>query len=76
MIYLLGIECFFVAFIVLLGTLSFLFWVWMLVDCATNEPNEGNNKVVWILIIVLLHFLGALIYFIFRRPQRIKEQGV
>jgi cytochrome c oxidase assembly factor CtaG len=76
MICLFGIECFLLAFIALLGLLGFLFWVWMLVDCATNEPSEGNNKVVWILVIVLLHFLGALIYFIFRRPQRIQEQGV
>jgi hypothetical protein len=30
-----------------------LFWVWMLVDCATKESNEGNTKVIWILIILL-----------------------
>lgn len=59
----------------LIGLLGFLFWIWMLVECATKESDEGNNKVVWILIIVLLHILGALIYGIFRRPQRIRELG-
>jgi predicted membrane channel-forming protein YqfA (hemolysin III family) len=65
----------FVALFCLLGLLGFLFWIWMIVDCATNESNEGNTKVVWILIIVFLHILGALIYGVFRRPQRIRELG-
>jgi len=51
------------------------FWIWMLVDCATNEPSEGNDKLVWILIIVLANWLGALIYFLARRPTRIQQFG-
>ena len=27
----------------LLGT---IFWVWMLVDCATKESNQGSDKIV------------------------------
>jgi hypothetical protein len=50
-------------------------WIWMLVDCATREPSEGNDKVVWILIIVLTHWLGALIYLLARRPKRIEQFG-
>jgi hypothetical protein len=55
--------------------LATVFWIWMLVDCATKEPNEGNNKIVWVIIICLLHFVGALIYLIVRRPKRIAETG-
>jgi hypothetical protein len=50
-------------------------WIWMLVDCATKEPDTGNNKVVWILVIALAHFIGALIYLIVRRPRRMAELG-
>ena len=32
-----------------LGVLGTIFWVWMLVDCATKEPDEGNSKLVWTL---------------------------
>ncbi len=46
------------------------FWIWMLIDCAQNEPAEGNDKIVWILIIVLLNWVGALIYYFVRRPNR------
>jgi hypothetical protein len=51
------------------------FWIWMIVDCASNEPSEGNDKVVWILVIVLANWLGALIYYFARRPTRIREHG-
>lgn len=71
-------ELFAIGFVVVIGLLvllGFAFWIWMLVDCAVNESDEGNSKVVWILIIVFLQLLGALVYFIFRRPQRIRELG-
>ena len=50
-------------------------WIWMLIDCATNEPSEGNEKIVWILVIVFTHALGALIYLLARRPDRIRQYG-
>ena len=52
-----------------------ILWIWMIVDCATNEPSEGNDKLIWILIIVLTHWVGALIYFLARRPKRIEQYG-
>ena len=58
--------------ITLLGT---VFWIWMLIDCAMNEPSEGNDKVVWIVVILLTHLLGAIIYFFVRRPRRIEQYG-
>lgn len=51
------------------------FWIWMIVDCATNEPADGNDKLIWILIIVFTNWIGALIYFCARRPQRIAQFG-
>ena len=51
-------------------------WIWMIVDCATKEPSEGNDKLIWILVIVLTHWIGALIYLLVRRPKRIEQLGV
>ena len=59
----------------LLGALATIFWVWMIIDCATKEPSEGNDKIIWILVIVFTHLIGALIYYFFRRPERIKKYG-
>ncbi|MCX6344367.1 MAG: PLD nuclease N-terminal domain-containing protein [Armatimonadetes bacterium] len=60
---------------ILLGIVIFGFWLWMLIDCITKEPSEGNEKIIWILVIVLLHGLGALIYLLARRPTRIQTHG-
>jgi hypothetical protein len=59
----------------LIGILGTVFWIWTLIDCATNESSQGNDKVVWILVIALTHLLGAAIYFLVRRPQRMRELG-
>ena len=73
-----GVPIFFFLFWIVLvgiGILAFVFWVWMLIDCALNEPSASNDKIVWILIIFFLHFLGALLYFFLRRPQRLQTLG-
>jgi uncharacterized RDD family membrane protein YckC len=53
-----------------LAILASIFWIWMLVDCATNRSLEGAQKIVWILVILFLHLLGALIYFFVGRGSR------
>ena len=47
----------------------------MLVDCVSNEPSEGNDKVVWVLIIALTGAIGAAIYYFVRRPERKRIVG-
>ena len=61
--------------ILLIGLLGFVFWIWMLVDCLTKESSEGNDKIIWALVIFFLSGFGALLYFFIRRPQRKREQG-
>jgi prolipoprotein diacylglyceryltransferase len=59
---------------ILLVLAGYAFWIWMIVDCATKESSVGNDKLVWILIIVFAQIIGALIYyFVRRRPRRFAE---
>ncbi len=51
------------------------FWIWMLIECLTKEPDTGNTKICWALIIVFAHVVGAAIYFLVRRDQRYAEIG-
>ena len=60
---------------VLVSIVGMALWIWMLIDCITKEPSEGNDKIVWILVIVLVGWLGALIYLLARRPKRMAEYG-
>jgi hypothetical protein len=59
----------------LLIPVSFILWIAALVSCIKNESSTGNTKVIWVVIIVALHFFGALLYFLLRRPERIRELG-
>lgn len=58
-----------------LALLTTVFWIWMIADCATNEPQNTNDKIVWLLVIIFVHFVGALLYYIIRRPERIRLTG-
>jgi hypothetical protein len=60
---------------IVIFVLASIFWIWMIVDCATKEPDQGNEKIVWILVIVFTHWIGALLYFLIRRPERIRNTG-
>ena len=48
----------------------FVLWIWTLLDCIKNEPNEGNERVIWVVVIAAANWIGALIYLIARRPKR------
>jgi Phospholipase_D-nuclease N-terminal len=62
-------------FFLFIGVAGTIFWIWMIVECATKEPNQGNDKIIWVLVIIFTHWIGALIYYFVRRPQRIAQFG-
>ena len=43
-----------------------------LIDIVRNEFS-GNNKIVWLLVVLLGSFLGALLYFIIGRKQKLPK---
>ncbi len=59
-------------FFLVFGT---IFWIWMLWDLVTQENIDGNQKVIWILVVALTHFIGAFIYFVMKKTQHIKTNG-
>jgi hypothetical protein len=57
--------------VIALFILALIFWIFMIVDCAKRKFKEENEKVVWILVIILASWIGALIYyFIVKRPDK------
>ena len=57
-------------FLLPFGLLATAFWIWMLVSAAQNKGLNENEKIAWVLIVALLHFLGALIYFFVAHHKR------
>ena len=43
--------------------LSIVFWIMMLIDAINRKYPAENDKVVWILVIVLVGIIGAIIYY-------------
>ncbi|WP_425396287.1 PLD nuclease N-terminal domain-containing protein [Aeoliella sp.] len=68
-----GLGC--IGVLVLLSLAGGVFWLWMLIECLTKEPSEGNDKLVWGLVIFLGSFPGALLYYFLRRNERIDRFG-
>jgi uncharacterized membrane protein len=50
----------------LISVVWFIFWIVALVDCIRGG---GPNKVVWVIVIILLPFIGSILYFLFGRSN-------
>lgn len=57
-------------FQLILILLFFLPTIIALIDIVRNEFS-GNNKIVWLLVVLLGNFFGAFLYFIFGRKQKL-----
>ena len=50
----------------LLSVLCLVLWIMALVDCLKSN---NSNKIVWVLVIILLPFLGSILYFLIGRGR-------
>jgi len=53
--------------------IPFLMLVIALIDILRSEFQEPNNKIVWLLVTILLPFIGSLLYFLIGRGQKAKN---
>ena len=51
----------------IIALLASIFWVWMLVDVLTSNM-ESTDKILWFLVVFFLHLIGAIIYYVVKRP--------
>ena len=59
-----------VFFVLPLALALFAFWIWMLVSAVQNRGLSDGEKIAWVLVIVFLHWLGAILYFFIGHPKR------
>lgn len=53
--------------------LTSIFWLVELVDVLKRKFYDPNMKIVWILVVLFLHSLGALIYYFVGQKQGVLE---
>jgi len=51
------------------GIIATAFWIWMLIDALLYERTT-EEKLLWFLVVFLLHIIGAIIYFAVRKSGR------
>jgi hypothetical protein len=59
--------------IILAVIVLFIPWLIALIDILKSDF-EGNNKMVWLLVVILVPFIGVILYFIIGRRQK-AERG-
>ena len=64
-----GFGILFALFFIALGILAFVFWIWMLIDAIQNPGLSGTERIVWVLVVIFLNWLGALIYYLVGRRR-------
>ncbi len=56
-------------FVIVLVLLPSIFWLMQLIDVLRRQFPEPNNKIIWVLVVLFTHFIGALIYYFVGRKQ-------
>jgi len=54
---------------VIIGLAVLAFWIWALVDAIKNPRLTDNERLIWIIVILLTSWLGALIYILVGRKK-------
>ncbi len=60
-----------VAWIGLIGLVHLLLFMMALVNIMKSEFKNNTNKILWVIIVLALPYLGVLLYFLIGRQQRV-----
>lgn len=53
----------------IIGIAVLAFWIWALIDAIKNPRLTDNERIIWIIVILLTSWLGALIYLFVGRKK-------
>lgn len=59
------------SFIMVFMIFTFILYIYILIDILKHEFT-GYNKIIWILVLIFFPVLGAILYLVFGKSQRIK----
>ena len=59
--------------ILIIGLFAFILPIIALVDILSNKF-EGNNKLIWVLVVIFVNLLGAILYFAIGRQQKLPRK--
>lgn len=60
-----------IATFVVFGSLAFLLWLFAVIDCLRSDFRRGEDKIAWLVVVILLPLIGTGLYFIFGRRRHL-----
>jgi len=60
----------------LLMIVLFFIWLWAVIDILKSDFKDGATKLVWLLVVFFLPFLGFLLYVFIGRNQKVREEEI
>ncbi|MEN2280695.1 PLDc N-terminal domain-containing protein [Algoriphagus sp. SE2] len=54
-----------------LGIIGFAIYAYTIYDVVISNFHNSNDRVIWLLIVVLVPFLGTILWFLIGREKRI-----
>ncbi len=57
-----------------IGFAVLAFWIWAAAEIALSEF-KGNDKIVWLLLVLLIPFIGTILYFAVGRSKRVTSEA-
>jgi beta-lactamase regulating signal transducer with metallopeptidase domain len=54
----------------LIRLIFLVLWVWALIDILKSDFKDNINKIIWLLVVFVLNFLGVLPYYFIGRGQK------
>ena len=59
----------------LIGLFILLVWIGAIIDIVKSDFRDPNEKIIWILLVILLPFIGTIIYMIVGTRNKITSDG-
>jgi len=50
-------------------------WIYAIVDVVRSEFKGENDKLIWLLLVILLPFVGTILYFTIGKDQKTSGPG-
>lgn len=64
-----GIGIFMILFWVLFVGVGAVIWIWALIDVIRRQFTNQNDKTLWLIIVILLGWIGGIVYLIVGRKK-------
>ncbi|HKL32238.1 MAG TPA: PLD nuclease N-terminal domain-containing protein [Tangfeifania sp.] len=61
-----------IVIVLLVSLVMFVIPIIALIDILRNDF-EGNNKIIWVIVILLTWLLGAILYYFIGRQQKVEK---